>query len=260
MADLTAPETRTKTAALEARGLSKSYGPVRALHDVSFVLRGGEVLGLLGDNGAGKSTLVKCLSGAVTPDSGGILVDGEPVTVRDPDDARDCGIETVHQDLALVEHLDVAGNLYLNREIYRDMPLLRAIGWLDKRAMRQGAREKLERLRINIPSMRQPVARLSGGQRQAIAVGRAVAWGQHIVMMDEPVAALGVEQSRVVLELVGELRSAGVAVLLISHNMQDVIDHCDRAIVLRHGQKVGDVRVADVDGNDLVAMITGISS
>lgn len=259
MTDTTSTEARTETAALEVRGLGKTYGPVRALQDVSFSLHRGEVLALLGDNGAGKSTLVKCVSGAVVADSGEILVEGERVTIRDPDDARDCGIETVHQDLALVEHLDIAGNVYLNREIYRSMPLLRAIGWLDKAAMRKGAREKLERLRINIPSMRQPVAKLSGGQRQSIAVGRAVAWGQHIVMMDEPVAALGVEQSRVVLELVRELRNAGVAVLLISHNMQDVIDHCDRAVVLRHGRKVGDVRIADVSGNDLVAMITGVS-
>lgn len=260
MTDTASSEARTETAALEVRGLGKTYGPVRALQDVSFSLHRGEVLALLGDNGAGKSTLVKCVSGAVVADSGEILVEGEPATIRNPDDARACGIETVHQDLALVEHLDIAGNVYLNREIYRSMPLLRAIGWLDKKAMRRGAREKLERLRINIPSMRQPVAKLSGGQRQSIAVGRAVAWGQHIVMMDEPVAALGVEQSRVVLELVRELRNAGVAVLLISHNMQDVIDHCDRAVVLRHGRKVGDVRVADVSGNDLVAMITGVSN
>lgn len=253
-------ETATSTAALEVRGLSKSYGPVRALENVSFKLHPGEVLAMLGDNGAGKSTLVKCISGGISADHGEILVDGRRVEIRRPDDARELGIETVHQNLALVEHLDVAANVYLNREIYHRSPLLEAIGWLDKRAMRIGAKEKLNRLRINIPSMRQPVSRLSGGQRQSIAVGRAVAWGQHIVMMDEPVAALGVEQSRIVLKLVRELRAANVAVLLISHNMQDVIDYCDRAMVLRHGRNVGDVKVADVTGNDLVAMITGVKT
>lgn len=253
-------DTPTSTAALEVRNLSKSYGPVRALREVDMTLFPGEVLALLGDNGAGKSTLVKCVSGGIDPDDGQILVDGEPVEIDSPDDARALGIETVHQNLALVEHLDVAANLYLNREIYHQFPLLRALGWLDKRAMREGAKEKLNRLRINIPSIREPVSKLSGGQRQAIAVGRAVAWGQHIVLMDEPVAALGVEQSRVVLELIHELRDAGVAVLVISHNMQDVIDYCDRAVVLRHGRKVGDVKVSDVTGNDLVAMITGVEA
>lgn len=260
MNDPAATKTTGVTAALEVRGLSKSYGPVRALEDVSFQLHAGEVLALLGDNGAGKSTLVKCVSGGTVADRGQIVIDGEPAEIRTPDDARDLGIETVHQELYLIEHLDVAANLYLNRELYHRLAPLRAIGWLDKRAMRTGAKERLGRLRINIPSIRQPVSKLSGGQRQSIAVGRAVAWGQHIVLMDEPVAALGVEQSRVVLELVRELRDAGVAVLLISHNMQDVVGHCDRAIVLRHGRKVGDVNVAEVTGNDLVAMITGVSA
>ena len=242
---------------LEVRDLSKSYGAVKALRNINLELARGDVLGLVGDNGAGKTTLVNCLSGSLAPDSGEIIVDGTPVRIDSPHTARALGIETVHQDLALVETLDVATNLFLNREIPSRWPILRQLGWMDKKKMLAETSDVLDRLKIHIPSTKQKVDKLSGGQRQSIAVGRAVAWGRHIVLLDEPSAALGVEQSRLVLDLIRRLRETGVAVLLISHNMQHVIDVCDRALVLRHGAKVGDVSIADVTARDLVDLITG---
>lgn len=245
------------TAALAVRGLSKSFGAVQALAEVSLELNAGEVLGLLGDNGAGKSTLTRCIAGLHPPDAGEILVDGATVHIANPRRARELGIEAVHQNLALVSELDVAANLFLNREIRSANPLLRAIGWIDKPAMQAESARILERLQIRIPSARVTVDRLSGGQRQAVAIGRAIGWGRHIVLLDEPAAALGVEQSRQVNELIRRLRDDGVAVLLISHNMQSVTEVCDRAVVLRHGRNVGDVKIADVTAADLVALITG---
>jgi simple sugar transport system ATP-binding protein len=244
-------------AALQLKGLSKAYGPVRALMDVSLTLRRGMVLGLLGDNGAGKSTLVRCVSGNEIPDHGVILVDGCPVQIDSPHAARALGIETVHQDLALVPTLNVAENLFLNREIARGGMMLRPLGWLNKRAMYAQARAILDELNVVLPSMRLAVERLSGGQRQAVAVGRAAAWGSHIVIMDEPSAALGVAQARNVRQLIAKLASKQVAVLLITHNMQEAIEVCDRAVVLRHGRKVGEVDTADVSARDLVDLITG---
>ncbi|MGH9246658.1 MAG: ATP-binding cassette domain-containing protein [Acidimicrobiales bacterium] len=241
---------------LEVRSLSKSYGPVQALQDVSFVLRRGEVLGLLGDNGAGKTTLVKCVAGIVRPDDGSIFVDAIEAHIDSPQAAQSLGIETVHQGLALVSSLDVAANLFLNREIVRRSVPLRWIRWMDKRSMYRQAEAILEQLQISV-AVRRPIERLSGGQRQAVAVGRAVGWGRHIVLMDEPAAALGVEQARHVLELIDRLRDRGVAVLFISHNMQQVVDVCDRAVVLRHGRKVADLKVSEVTARDLVDFITG---
>ena len=241
--------------ALEVRDVSKSFGGVQALVDVSFHLTEGEVVGLLGDNGAGKSTLVKCVSGVFRPDSGQILVDGIEVALDSVRTAQTLGIETVHQGLALVECLDVASNLFLNRELVA--PGFGWLGWLDKRRMYREAEQILAGLGIRIPSSRVETVALSGGQRQAIAIGRAVAWGRHIVLLDEPAAALGVEQSRHVLELIDNLRHGGMAVLLISHNMQHVTQICDRAVVLRHGHKVADVAIADVSESDLVHHIAG---
>jgi ABC-type sugar transport system ATPase subunit len=242
---------------LEVQSVSKSYGAVRAVTDVSFSLSGGEVLALLGDNGAGKSTLVKIISGWTPADSGDVLLDGRVVRFDSPQEAQAAGIETVYQELMLVGTLDVAANLFLNREIITQLPVLRWIGWLDKPRMYEQTQKTLDRLSIRVASVRQLVETLSGGQRQSVAVGRAVAWGRHVVLMDEPVAALGVEQSRQVLDLVGELRSNGVAVIFITHNMHQVMDLCDRAVVLWHGQKVGDVEISDVQVRDLVDMITG---
>jgi simple sugar transport system ATP-binding protein len=240
---------------LELRNLSKSFGGLRALVDVSFHLAKGEVLGLLGDNGAGKSTLVKCLSGIHRPDDGEILVDGTEVTLDSVPTAQGLGIETVYQGLALVQSLDVASNLFLNRELLTRR--LGWLGWLDQRRMYREAESILAGLGIRIPSARAETVTLSGGQRQAIAIGRAVAWGRHIVLLDEPAAALGVEQSLHVLELIDNLRRRGVAVVLVSHNMQHVRQICDRAVVLRHGHKVADVAIADVTERDLIHHIAG---
>ena len=242
-----------ESAALEVRSIEKSFGAVKALKGVSFGLRAGEVLGLIGDNGAGKSTLINCLAGIIKPDAGRILLDGAEVSISSPHEARQLGIETVHQDLALIDTLDVSGNLFLNREILSGP---RALRWMNKRRMHREAKEILEGLRINIPSVRNPVEKLSGGQRQAVAVGRSVAWGRRIVLMDEPAAALGVEQARLVLELITTLRDQGLAVVLISHNIQQVLDVCSRAVVLRHGEAVADLELEGVTGRDLVQLIT----
>lgn len=245
------------TALLEVSGVSKSYGHIQALEDVSFACEGGQIVGLLGDNGAGKSTLVKILSGVIRSDSGHMAIDGERIDVESPAEARERGIETVHQTLALCPNLDVAANLYLNREIRHPNPVLARLGWLDDKAMRQGAVRILERLRIRMPSVRQDVLMLSGGQRQAIAVGRAVGWGKRVVLMDEPAAALGVEQTALVLALMQELRRQGVLILFITHNMEEVMDVCDRAVVLRQGRVVADLTISDVTRRDLVDHITG---
>lgn len=246
--------------ALELREISKSFGAVRAARRVSFEVHRGEVVGLLGDNGAGKTTVISCISGSHQPDSGQILIDGEPVEIPDPQTARDLGIETVYQDLALVETLDVTSNMFLGREAKRRWPLMQWTGWMDRRRMQRETQENLDRLHIDIPSVKSTVAHLSGGQRQAVSVGRAVAWGRHIVLLDEPAAALGVEQTALVLALIRRLRDEGVAVVLISHNMHDVLEACDRVVVLRHGVKIGQIDdLADVTTRHLVDMITGVT-
>lgn len=243
--------------ALEVRGISKSFGAVRALIDVSLAVEAGEVLALLGDNGAGKSTLTRCIAGLHAPDAGEILVDGKTVHIASPRIARELGIEAVHQNLALVSQLDVAANLFLNREIVSSHPILRRLRWLDRKRMRAESEEILARLGIRIPSARTTVDRLSGGQRQAVAIGRAIGWGRHIVLLDEPAAALGVEQARHVSDLIRRLRDSNVAVVLISHNLQSVLEICDRAVVLRHGRKVGNLAIAAATAADLVGLITG---
>ena len=244
---------------LEVRGLSKSFDAVRAARDISFEVYPGEVLGLLGDNGAGKSTVVSCISGSLKPDTGSILVDGKEADIDSPQRARDLGIETVFQDLALVDSLDVTTNMFLNREILKSKPA-RWLRWLDRKQMHRESQEILDRLRIRINSVRQPMSQLSGGQRQSVAVGRAVAWGHHIVLLDEPAAALGVEQTALVLELINRLRDEGVGVVLISHNMHDVLSVCDRAVVLRHGLKVAQLETLEgLTTRHLVDLITGVS-
>lgn len=250
-------EERSGVPALEVRDIVKDFGAVRALRGVSFKAYRGEVLGLLGDNGAGKSTIVKILSGTLMPSSGEILVEGKAARIQCPEDAREYGIETVYQDLALVENLDVVGNLFLNREITKANPPLSWFGWLDKKAMAAQADEALSKLQIRIPSMREEVVNLSGGQRQAVSVARAVAWGRQIVLLDEPAAALGVEQSAGVLEVVERLADSGACVILISHNMQHVLDVCERVVVFRQGAKVADQSTAGLNGQDLVGLITG---
>ncbi|MBI4306954.1 MAG: sugar ABC transporter ATP-binding protein [Chloroflexi bacterium] len=251
------PAAGQATPKLEADAIHKSFGSVKALQGVTIALNAGEVLGLVGDNGAGKSTLVSCLSGTLTPDAGVVRIDGREVALRSPEMARELGIETVFQDLALVNELDIVSNLFLNREITRKLGPVPLFGWMDRRKMSTEAKEILGRLRINLPDPEALVGTLSGGQRQAVAVGRAVGWGSRIVFFDEPTAALGVEQKQMVHDLICRLRDRGIAVMLISHNMQDVMALCDRVAVLRQGRKVADVPIGRCNGEVLVALITG---
>lgn len=246
------------TMALEVANLSKSYGSVMAVKDASLTVRRGEVLGLLGDNGAGKSTLVKSVSGRTKPDGGNIRIGGEVFEGHSTLAAHNLGLEVVYQNLALVNTLDVAANLYLGRELVAGNPILAKIGWLRTREMRREAARVLSKIGAKVDSMSEPVEALSGGQRQAVAVGRAVVWGRKIVLMDEPAAALGVEQAARVLELVLQLKERNIGVVFISHNMQQVMDVCDRVVVMRHGYTVGSAVIKDVTANDLVAFITGV--
>jgi simple sugar transport system ATP-binding protein len=242
---------------LEARNLSKHYGGVAAADSIDLEIRHGEVLALIGDNGAGKSTLVKMLCGAVRPDSGEILHRGANVVFRSPHDARMRGIETVYQDLALVPFLDVVANVYLGRELLYRLPIW-SLSFLKRRAMAQGATERLRELQIDIPVVSGfPVANLSGGQRQAVAVVRAAAWATDVLFMDEPTAALGVRQSKAALRLARRLAETGVAVVLISHTLPYVMDFADRIVVLRHGRKVADLPRSEATPERLVALIVG---
>jgi simple sugar transport system ATP-binding protein len=242
---------------LEARGLTKSYGPVVAAESVDFALHAGEVLALVGDNGAGKSTLVKMLSGAVRPDSGEILHRGKKITLSTPHEARARGIETIYQDLALAPNRDIAANLYLGREVLYG-GILRPFGILNRRAMIRHARELLSELGITISSASGlPVGRLSGGQQQAVAVARAAAWAKDVLFMDEPTASLGVQQSKAVLALARSVAERGVAVVLITHILPHVMAIADRIVVLRHGHKVADFSGGSVTTEQLIALIVG---
>ncbi len=243
--------------ALEVKNLSKAFRAVQALDGVSMSIHRGRVTALLGDNGAGKSTLVKCIAGIHQPDSGTISIDGVVRRIPSPDVARSLGIETVHQNLSLIDTLSVIENLFLNREPTRGGRLGARLGILNKTKMESECRTALSHLDIDIPSLRRRVRLLSGGQRQAIAIGRAVSWGQQIVLLDEPAAALGVEQAERVLDLIRTLRSSGVAVLLITHNMDRVTEVCDDAVVLRRGRKTAEIKVEEVTKGDLVGFITG---
>ena len=243
---------------IATRGITKHFGSVQALRGVDLEVYGGEVLGLVGDNGAGKSTLVNILSGAFQPNSGSMFVDGKQVTFGSSLEARRAGIETVYQDLSLAPDLSVWANIFLGREQAVKGPL-RLVGWLDRKAMAREAEADLERTRIRIGSVKALAGRLSGGQRQAIAVGRAVAWGSKVLLMDEPTAALGVEQQAKVGELVRSVSDQGVPVLLISHNLPQVHALCDRVLVLFQGRVVADLRPADVSVEEIVSWITGAS-
>jgi simple sugar transport system ATP-binding protein len=238
---------------LEARGLVKHYGHVLALDGASFAANAGEVTALIGDNGAGKSTLVKALSGSLRTDSGQILVSGSPVSLSSPLDARKHGIETVYQDLALAPDLDAAANLHLGREIYWFRPL----GILNRPAMRRRAVEAFADLGVALKDVTAPVVTLSGGQRQSVAVARAVAYASQIIFMDEPTAALGVIQRERVLDNIRRVRDRGIAVVLISHNMPEVLAVADRVEVLRMGRRVARFRAADATVEQLVGAMTG---
>jgi fructose transport system ATP-binding protein len=244
-------------AILQARGLVKRYGKVTAIDGADFDLLPGEVLAVVGDNGAGKSSLIKALSGAVVPDAGEIRVDGEPVHFRGPLDARRDGIETVYQDLALAPALDIATNLFMGREKRLDGWRGRFLRTLDAKAMRTQAQRVLDELGINIKSIQQLVETLSGGQRQAVAVARAAAFGTKVVIMDEPTAALGVAESAKVLELIGRIRDRGLPVVLISHNMPHVFEIADRVHVHRLGKRVALVKPSESTMNEVVGLLTG---
>jgi len=241
---------------LQCKGIVKNFGAVQVLRGVDFEAAAGEVTALLGDNGAGKSTLIKCIAGTHLPDEGQIILDGQEQHFRTPSDATHAGIETVYQDLALCDNLDVVANLFLGRErAHTFIPgILRTIS---EDEMEGRAKEALSVLRINIPSVRNLVAQLSGGQRQCIAVAKAVLWSPKVVILDEPTAALGVAQTRQVLDLILRLRERGLAVVVITHNMVDVFDVADKAIVMRLGQRVATLRMTDSTPEDVVAAITG---
>jgi simple sugar transport system ATP-binding protein len=241
---------------LAARGISKRYGRVNALRGVDFEVRAGEVVALIGDNGAGKSTLVRILSGAAMPDGGEILLDGEPVRFDSPISAQRLGIETVYQDLALAADLDPAANLFLGRELLRPAPLS-WLGVLDRGRMRRRAVEIFAELGVGLPDQTARLGTMSGGQRQSVAVARAVSWASKVVFMDEPTAALGVVQTRRVLDLIRRVRDRGVSVVLISHNMPEVMAVSDRVEVLRLGSRVARFDTADVDVEQLVGAMTG---
>jgi simple sugar transport system ATP-binding protein len=241
---------------LETRDVQKHFGRVVALREGNFTLRPNEVHAIVGDNGAGKSTLIKIISGVYRADAGEVLLDGSPVTITNPREARGLGIETVYQDLALADHLDASGNLFLGREALLPPPLS-WFGFLDKKAMRRRAEEEMRRLKIGIQSVDQRVLSLSGGQRQAVAVARAIAWGRRIVIMDEPTAALGVRESSMVLELIKEVRTQGLAVIMISHNLPEVFAVADRITVLRLGRTIVTLNTSETSLESVVGMMTG---
>jgi ABC-type sugar transport system ATPase subunit len=242
---------------LECVEVSKRFGGVHALNRVSFELGRGEVLALAGDNGAGKSTLIKIVSGVLRPDEGECRYKGEAVAFTGPRQARERGIETIYQDLALADNLDVGENVFLGRE-----PRSRVLGLLpriDRRAMREAAHEVLDTLDIDIPrrKLREPVRNLSGGQRQAVAISRAIYWKAELLIMDEPTAALGVPEQRKVRELIMRLKTQGVAVIFISHNLQDIFAVADRILVLRRGLKAGERLPAETTGDEIVKLMVG---
>lgn len=242
---------------MEARGLVKRFGHVTALDHMDFELRPREILAVVGDNGAGKSSLIKALSGALIPDAGEVFLDGKPVRFRTPLDARRAGIETVYQDLAVAPALSIAENLYLGREPRRPGVLGTVFRMLDKRRMLDESEAYLRDLNITVGSVRQPVETLSGGQRQGVAVARSAAFARHVVIMDEPTAALGVKQSAMVLDLIRRVRDRGLSVVLISHDMPHVFEIADRIHVARLGKRVALLDPRDTTMSDVVGIMTG---
>ena len=243
---------------LQARGLVKRYGSVTALSGADLDLLPGEILAVIGDNGAGKSSLIKALSGALVPDAGEIRVDGRPVSFSNPLDARAAGIETVHQSLAVAPSLDIASNLFLGRERRRPGVLGSVFRMLDHKGMRDEARRHLDDLGVmTVQNPSQAVETLSGGQRQAVAVARSAAFGSRVVIMDEPTAALGVRESRAVLDLIQQVRARGLPVILISHNMPHVFEVADRIHIHRLGRRIAVVEPASISMSDAVAIMTG---
>jgi simple sugar transport system ATP-binding protein len=243
-------------ALLEARAIDKNYGHVRALQRADFEVLPGEVTALVGDNGAGKSTLIKILSGTVQPDGGEIRFEGDPVQLNSPIAARNLGLETVYQDLALAEDLDPAANLFLGREVLQP-GLLGKLGFLNKRAMRSRAGKAFASLGIGLQDVDAEVGMLSGGQRQTVAVSRAATWASRVIFMDEPTAALGVVQAEKVLDLIQRIRDSGKSVVLISHNLPQVFQVANRIQVLRLGKRVATFRAGEVTMEEVVGAMTG---
>lgn len=240
---------------LRAVNLTKRFGGLVAVNNVSLDIYPGEVVALAGDNGAGKSTLIKMISGVYRPDAGHIYLEGREITMASPLEARNLGIETIYQDLALCENLDATVNIFLGRE-----PTKRLFGLfkqVDRNLMLAESNKVLDRLDIHIPNLRRPIRQMSGGQRQAVAIARAVYWNARLVIMDEPTAALGVPEQRKVHELIHTLKRQSVPVIIISHNLQDIFAVADRIVVMRRGHKVGDVPASEVNDDDLVAMMVG---
>ena len=242
---------------MQAKGLVKRYGHVTALDGADFELRAGEILAVIGDNGAGKSSLIKALSGATIPDAGELLLDGKPVHFRSPIEARRAGIETVYQELAVAPAMSIAENLFLGRELRRPGFLGNVLRMLDKKKMLEESIARMRELKVGIRSMTQPVETLSGGQRQCVAVGRAAAFAQHVVIMDEPTAALGVKEGNMVLDLIRRVRDRGLPVVLISHNMPHVFEVADRIHVARLGKRAAVLNPKKITMSDTVAVMTG---
>ena len=242
---------------MQAKGLVKRYGQVTAIDGADFELRAGEILAVIGDNGAGKSSLIKALSGATVPDEGEILLDGRPVHFRSPMDARRAGIETVYQDLAVAPAMTIAENLFLGRELRRSGWAGRVLRMLDKKKMLEESIARMQELKVGIRSMTQAVETLSGGQRQCVAVARAAAFARHVVIMDEPTAALGVKEGNMVLDLIRRVRDKGLPVVLISHNMPHVFEIADRIHVARLGRRAAILNPKKISMSDTVAVMTG---
>jgi len=241
---------------LETRKLTKHYGGVQALNDADFTMYSDEHIAIVGDNGAGKSTFVRNITGVEQPTAGEVIFDGEKVRFNAPIDARNHGIETVYQNLALADHLDVPSNIFLGREdVFFN---LGPLSWLNKKAMKKRASELLKETGIKIPDLNQPVAGMSGGQRQCVAISRAAGWGSKLIIMDEPTAALGIQETERVERIIKGLKERGVPVIIISHNLRQVFDLVDRIVVFRQGRIAGVLNAKEVSGNDVVAMITGV--
>lgn len=241
---------------LQTRGINKSFGAVQALTNVNFEVRPGEVVALIGDNGAGKSTLINIITGVFPPNSGEIFFEGKRVAFVSPHDARERGIETVYQDLAVAPQLDAVENIFLGRE-HRRGGILGKLGFLDEQRMRKETTEQLEELHVRIPDLAKSLSTFSGGQRQGVAVARAVMWASKVVIMDEPTAALGVAQAGMVLDLIRRVRQTGIPVVFVSHNMPQVFDVADRVVVLRLGEVAAELDPQKASTDDAVAAMTG---
>lgn len=245
---------------MQAKGLVKRYGQVTALDGADFELRAGEILAVIGDNGAGKSSLIKALSGATIPDQGEVFLDGQPIQFKSPIDARRAGIETVYQDLAVAPAMTIAENLFLGRELRRPGLLGSWFQMIDKKKMLEESIARMNDLKVGIRSMNQAVETLSGGQRQCVAVARAAAFAEHVVILDEPTAALGVKEGNMVLELIRRVRDKGLSVILISHNMPHVFEIADRIHIARLGKRAAVVDPKHISMSDTVAVMTGAKS